>query len=80
MGEVAETAGRLANKARELEAASVVAIDAEDRATRLQELEQLMAEIEALNADLQTGHDALESRVRSAAQPSQDQSTEDTRE
>ena len=80
MTEVAETAGRLANKARELEAASVMAINAQERAARLQELELLMAEIEALNATLQAGHNGLESRVRTAAQPSQVQSTEDTRE
>ena len=80
MAEVAETAGRLANKARELEAASVEAINAQERAARLEELELLMTEIEALNATLQAGHAGLESRVRKAAQPSEDQSTEATRE
>ena len=43
MAEVAETAGRLANKARELEAASVEAINAQERAARLEELEERVA-------------------------------------
>ena len=80
MDEVARTAGRLANKARELETASVSALDAEQRAARLSELEAIMTEIEGLNAELQSGHEALESRIRDAAQPDGTQSTDDTRE
>ena len=80
MNDVAQTAGRLANKARELEAASVSAIDAEERAERLRELDTIMLEIEALNATLQSGHEGLEGRIRAAAQPESIQSTDDTRE
>ncbi len=75
MDEVARAAWQLANKARELEVASVTAIDAEERAERMRELEALMTEIEALNVQLQTGHSELEARIRRSAQ-----STEDTRE
>ena len=80
MDDVARTAGRLANKARELETAGVEAIGAEERAAHLKELEELMAEIEALNAELQTGHDALRTRIRDAASSEDPQSTAETRE
>ena len=80
MDDVARTAGRLANKARELETAGVEAIDAEERAAHLEELEGLMVEIEALNAQLQTGHDALRARIHDAARSENPQSTAETRE
>lgn len=80
MGDVAKTAGRLANKARELESASISAIDAHEREARIAELETIMAEIEALNAQLQSGQNALEERIRSAAVTEGAQSTEEIRE
>jgi len=80
MDDVARTAGRLANKARELETTGVSAIDTKERAAKLAELENIMAEIERLNASLQSEHEALESRIKDAAQPNGAQSTDDTRE
>ncbi len=80
MEDVARTAGRLANKARELETAGVAAIGAEEHATHLKELEDLMAEIEALNAQLQAGHESLRLRIREAAHSDDSQSTAETRE
>jgi hypothetical protein len=61
-------AGRLAGKSRELEAAAIAARQrmaaGSDPAAELAKLERLMVEIEAMDAELRTEHEALLERIR----------------
>jgi len=70
-------AGRLAGKSRELEAAAIASrkrmAAGSDPAAELANLETLMAEIEAMDAELRAEHEALLKRIR-------DQSTAATTE
>ncbi len=72
---IADDAGMLANKARELEELSRSSIDTEDPEAAHQRLDALMSEIETLRAALEAAQSDIEARVRTQAQ-----STDETRE
>ena len=72
LGEVAKQAGKIANKARELEAATTRARQAvgtgADKQAEAIKLESIMAELETLNAALQAEHSERIERIETAAQ------------
>jgi hypothetical protein len=78
MADVAHQAAAMANRAREIEAATAAARksvgDGADKRTEQAKIEALMSEVEILNNQLQADHRALEQRLMQAAQ-----STPDTR-
>ena len=78
VGEIAHKSGALANKARELEAASQAARqriqNGADPATETQQLRVIIAELEKIEADIQADHGAMINRINRS------QSTDDTRE
>ena len=78
MTDMAHRAAAMANRAREIEAATAAARksvnDGADKRTEQAKIEALMSEVEVLNKQLQADHTALEHRLMQAAQ-----STADTR-
>jgi hypothetical protein len=78
MADVAHRAETIANRSREIEAATAAARESvaagADKRTEQVKIEALMSEVEALNNQLQAGHTALEHRLMRAVQ-----STADTR-
>ena len=72
LGQLSKEAGRLSNRSRDLERAAQDALDrvaaGGDREPEIEKLQEIMQEIQAINAQLQADHTALKERVQAAAQ------------